>query len=248
VITSITGIMILIVLLLILDVMQREELKQVAAKPTGPTREQVEGQIARARERIRELRKKLTEEGQVTQLVNELDEVKVREQLSRARAEMRELEAAIRAVTEEIERKKAVTAEAERKADERRAQLRRLKAELDSVKASIEKKDMKPRVEFVFGEVTEKVPILVECSGTSLRAKVLGPTPEVKDFTAGGDYRASILAFQRWADNQDKQKSAFVLLVKPSSAEYVMGLAESLRKMGVDVGYEPLEEEKGIVF
>ena len=256
VITSITGIMILVVLMLVLEVISRKELKTPGPPPKGKSAAELEGEIAAGQATLGKLQSAVKQAEQTITMYSRNNPKEIAAAIEREEQKQRGL---LNQVKKEGDKIARLNSQAE-KIDEQNAQLteeiEQLLAKLAELQRQLEALKVNPRVTFQVPRGTRKTPIVVRCSARGIRAKALTRDPEVKTFVApGGDFQASVTAFIRWARTRNRRQDVFVVLVKPSEAMYARFVVDTLYRQKDEkneprfsVGYEPIEQEKAPVF
>lgn len=234
IITSVTGIMILVTLLLGLDLIQRT----VNSPPqkTAELTTQLEDAVERAEEEIEDLEQLLRSKQQdvvdiagvdATELARELKDL---EELNRRLNQ--EVADSDRQSTEADRRRKEAEAEKARRkndprtVDEMTKETRRLEEELRKLKQS-------NRVIFNPAAGSTKQPWLVEISDQGFTVAVMGKAERPTKF-------ADLNAFRNWAAQRDPKAEYFVLLIKPTGVDVFPQATTSLQQMKFDVGYDLL--------
>ena len=269
IITSITGIMVLVVLLIILDIISHKEKNSLKADDSS-------GDIKKLEELAKGLETKLLE-GKEWLNVNEelirkalavdlnalpkmiekeekrhlrlVSALEIRRRKSaelkslilktqKAEKERREL---IEKNREEIERLKKSLAE-------EKSRIKDLAAKFETMKRDAEK--MKKRVEIRTSDKLDKTPVFVECSGGVIKTKVIKESSGIGMIKGGGGDRKRMLEnfFQWLSSNGDPAKESVVVIVKPSSADYIKELCAILEQFGFEYNLEPMPEDKTGVY
>ncbi len=87
-----------------------------------------------------------------------------------------------------------------------------------------------------------KTPVLIVCSGVDFQCSRLSPTMGSKVFSAAARGELN----QYIGQNINPARQCLVFMLKPSSASYASGLIKRWQNAGYDVGWDALEEEKRI--
>ncbi len=252
VITSITGIMILVVLLRVLDVISRKSIEAVQRLPQGPEVIQLQSEIAALEEEHTGLKELVDKgRGEVADLSG-IDLKQLRETIIAEEDRGKTLAKNLNRETEEAKKLENAAKQAEGAAEDLARAIKAMQGQARELEAQVAAPTgVKPRVFYEPAPGLSKTPVLVQCSDKGVEAKVLGRTPEVRSFIQPGsrDHRASLSAFLAWARSLDKNRMAFFALVKPSAAPYAdKEVIGKLRAAGFDVGYDPFDEEKTAIF
>jgi len=250
VITSVTGVMILVVLLLIIEVVKSKTAFDLASPAGSVSSETAARDMDTRQDDLASLR---TEFRRAQALIRELsrEPEEIASQVDSTTAEVARLKkeaAQRRLLIEGLKEEHASLSQENANLETDNASLAEARKELRERAAKVSSSD---QVRFIGTETTTKTPVLVECSGNGLKAKVLGAPPVVKSFDdpRSISVQSSIEAFSAWIAGLSRGRYAFVVLVKPSAAGYARsGVVEPLQERGFDTGYEPFEEGKDAVF
>ena len=245
IITTVSGIMVLVVLLLALEVLSAKSLK--TPTPKAPPKEQrAEKEIAALSETIRKLEERIVRVVKEREQVAKLKLDQAPEELERASRRARETTREMAAMRPTLEQRTRQTAQLERETTELDRKTKELEARLKEVKEKVRQDSSLKRVHYVFARKAAKTPILVECSGEGVQARVLdGKSRTVEFFDPRSvNYQSSLRKFAAWARKRNFLRELFVVVVKPSAAGYAPRVIQTLRRSGFEVGFEPLEEER----
>jgi len=246
VITCITGIMILLVLFLVLEVIMQKSLDVPAQRP----QESAPLQNPRAVAELRDERAQL--EGEIERAASQLagqphaSPWQIRRDLEGSRAERERLARRKDELIKGIRQREDVTQTGEQDREEMERQVRELQERVEELKQLLAQLTSEDHVTFAFEE-THKTPVIVQCSGDQIRAKPLSAQERMQAFPqqAGTSLTPG---FMEWANQRDAEREGFFLVIRPSAAPYAGDLIRTLKDAGFDVGYEPLEESKTAVF
>ncbi|MCA9124125.1 MAG: hypothetical protein H6822_30330 [Planctomycetaceae bacterium] len=250
IITSVTGIMILVTLILALELVQqmesspsqrtKEVVQDINAAVTSVT--ELDAAVARNQARIAELQDRLTQGASRIGDVAGFDQRAVQQDVSdmeqmddRLAKELQELAAQVEQTTHQ---QKKLNEERDQKVDPEAVQkklddLKKKKEDLEKLKSS-------NRIIFNPTEGDAKVPWLVEITGTSISVAKTG-------VTAPPTIHATGAAFAAWAQQLDKSRDYFVLLVKPDGIENYELVRASITRMGFDVGFDLLNSDQNAI-
>lgn len=248
IITSVTGIMILVTLFLALEVIRRkegspdhrtkaltQELVQASANAT-----KVKATLEGNRRQIEQLRTALAgNESQLLETVKvDADEVtrKLRDldELNKLMAgELQESEARRRQTEKELEEMRS--READKQTDKQT--IEQLAKTVQEKLQELQKLRQANRVIFNPTQGDSKSPWLVELSATAILSAQLGKKEKPQSF-------ATAAAFKAWAAKRSKAGEYFVLLVKPSTVDKFLDARQSLEKQGFDVGFDLLRDDQ----
>lgn len=239
IITSVTGILILVTLMMVLDILNRSAATEATTSPSA----EIERENARLRETIAARKEALSQNARVTEALGRTDLAALPSEIEKRRKAL-DIRKAL------LAEKRAESA----RTDERLRAARSAGAEALSRSKSLEReaeeivRDTANRVVFSSQERTAKTLVLVECSRNGVLVLVNGDPPTRMAFTDARSIHTDSAREQlvAWARGLAPAKYAVVLLIKPSAAGYGREMAEELQKLHLDVGYEPLEEEKTV--
>ena len=257
IITSITGIMFLVVIMLVLMVLQQEPTKvqqknrEIQAELTALKNEmrklqysldQLRRQAAEQNQRIEELKKLRIE------TLPELKEKWIR-QLQQIDISILKLEedhaVVLQAQKEQTDLKKKTEIIIEDN-QFKSSQLQKQLAALNDAISHREKLYNKIRsvIRFVWNKTNPKQPVLLECSGTEISVDSIDNSFPRKSFSIAGNAYGDCLAFCR---TLPPERVYFVLLLKPSAFSYGEKLSEALKKAGFERGREILPDEQTLI-
>ncbi|MBE6370565.1 MAG: hypothetical protein E7055_00635 [Lentisphaerae bacterium] len=257
IITSITGIMFLVVIMLVLMVLQQGPMKvqqknrEIQAELTALKKEmkqirevlmQLRRQAAEQNRRIEELKKLRIE------TLPELKEKWIRQlqQIDNSIPKLEEENALVlQAQKEQIDRKKKseiLIARNQSRSSELQKQLAALNDEIRHREEQFNK--IRNVIRFVWNKNNPKQPVLLECSGTEISVNSIDKSFPRKTFAMVNDNYADCLAFCR---SFPSERVYFVLLLKPSAFSYGESLSEALKKAGFERGREILPDEQTLI-
>jgi hypothetical protein len=118
-----------------------------------------------------------------------------------------------------------------------------LRRQLEELRAALAASDN--AIFFIPEEGSTKTPMLVECSGTAVRVGFIGRDEQPSVFTPDAD---GVKRFAAHSAKFSTSREYFVFMIKPSGAVlWVLFMAEAER-LGFDIGYDALEEDCVIGF
>lgn len=266
IITSITGIMVLIVLLIILDVISHKE----ASDPKALQESQ--GDIKKLEEMAAGLKKQL-DEGKLWLTKNEelikkalsvnLDalpkmikrEEKQHLRLSKALEQLKNrnstLKSLILKTEKDSENIKFMSSESAERIKKLKEELKKKHELLKTLTAKIEeaekeKEKMKNRVEIRTTDLLNKTPVFVECSAAGIKTKIIKKGADIHNIPGTVQNRKKLISdFFKWLEKTlNPEGESIVLIVKPSSAEYIEELCAMLEETGFEYNLEPMQEDK----
>lgn len=246
IITAVSGVMLLVTLLLVLQVLTAKAEPADAPRPAEEIRQRIE-QALRERDELQEqlqaLRQEVQESGPV-------DVENASRALEDAERELTALERRLQEAAEQVDEAVSRAAEHERSLREAKRETARLERQATVLEEEARGAEDAIVTHFVFADRGEKTPVLVECSGDGIKVEVRDGASQPISFIdpARVSVQRSIDEFRDWLRRRDPERKAFMVLVKPSAAGYAAEVVGMIREKGFDVGYEPLEENRvGVV-
>lgn len=253
IITSITGIMFLVVIMLVLMVLQQTpNASQQKQRELQQELTVLEDELKKIRDALNELLRQAAEQ---KKSIEALKKLRV-EQLPALKEEwLRKLQGLdnviakleeendqlLQSQKEQIElskKNKGLIEDNLKKIDE-------LKLDLAVLDKEIKEKEQiflkfKNVIRFVWNQSTLKKPILLECSDKEITVNTLEETERRRSFT---DYNECLT----YCRSLPVDKTYFILLLKPSAFVYGEKFSRELRKTGFEVGREILPDEQTLI-
>lgn len=241
IITSVTGIMILVTLLMSVELIQRRQ-KSSAAPVTGrdtpqaATTEQLTREIAELNARLESGRRSLgqfsgTIPGQIQEQGRDLDGLVRQLQQEAAQLQVRE------------DKTRRSRDEALQVASRQENDLRETKERIAKLEKTVREVSSETRVVYNAVPGANKQAWLVELTETQIVAAAMEKSEKPRVF-AGAMREAD---FRAWAATRDKNREYFVLLVKPSTIAVFEETRSGLRDLGFDLGYDLLAADQTAV-
>lgn len=241
IITSVTGIMVLITLVLALELLQRKV--STPATQTAHVTDDLEKTVSENKRTIQQLKLQLEES---KRLVEEFASVDI----NRVRFELKELKERREQLNQEIikleagqREAKARLAQARAKKQDRSADpetLEDLLRQLKDAEQQLAKLKQANRVIFNPSEGQSKSPWLVEVAGGGLKVAKVGTSVAPLTFDTADKFKA-------WAAGRRQSSEYFVLLIKPSGVESFARLRTMLKGLNFDLGYDLLTEDQNAI-
>lgn len=248
IITSVTGIMILVTLFLGIEVIRRKEgspenrTKVLTQELIEASRHatKVKATLQGNRRQIEQLRSALA--GSDSQL---LESVKVdADEVSRQLRDLDELNKLMAGELKESDaRRKQTEQELEEmlaRQSDKQSDKQTLEQLSQKVKEKLEElKKLRQANRVIFNPTLgdSKSPWLVELSASGILSAPLGKQEKPQSF-------ATAAAFKSWAGKRSKAGEYFVLLVKPSTIDAFLDARQALEKQGFDVGFDLLRDDQ----
>jgi hypothetical protein len=239
-ITSLSGILILLVLLMAVQVALR---KAVSVKTSQPSRSTVD--ITQLKESIATLKRELAILKHAMAASVSQDAVKVAEETTDSERKRGELQNVLDQRKEAQSALEIRLAVAQQKEALRQKVNKPLKAELARLRAALSKAAEESKVFYIPEEGAPKTPILVECSATSIRVGFI--SREEKPVVFGTDANG-VRLFAKHISQYSPTREYFVFMIKPSGIDNWEALKEKAAALNFDVGYDALEEGNNIGF
>ena len=242
IITSITGIMILVVMMLVLEVINRDSAKPPAPRVQSSEIPDLEQQIAPLEAERETLSTSIERQEAVIAGLLPDNAQQLNRDIQWEEDKALNLNQKISELAAKLAKAKQQMGSTLTDTPEDAQELQQLKEQLARIQAE-------NRVTFEF-TASHKTPVLVQCSRTGVQVMVMGGKPTTHTFLSapGSTPKGAVAKFEKWVEGLDKDMNAFVVLVKPSAAPYATEVINLLRVKQFDVGYEPLEESKTALF
>ena len=245
IITSVTGIIILLMLILAVELVQRKT--RGGAETRREVYKDVREALATASTELAALqtggKQELAVIEQAAGVVPEqmrLDQSETEQQLARLKREGEELERRQARVRDE--EKRALSRSFERGKD--REELQQREVELDSTRAKIHALREQNRLIFNQTSGTGKTPWLVDISGQRF---VVGKLPQQNNADPPrGTVYADSAPLLRFVRSCDRQSEYFVLLVRPSGINAFVELLDAMQNMGFELGFDVIGHDSTI--
>ena len=243
IITSLSGIMIFLTLLMAVDVASHHEFGLSGPVPVFQNNETalqtLRNRVAALREAIKHLSLAgLTNSDPRRALANATQAIHEEKRQQGLMLEQEDLRREIERLESELEKTRQEAKLSQTEQQELESRIRKLDEALA--------KALQDRgIAFIPESGIAKTPLLVECSGTTIRAGFLTRAEAPSEFSTN---EGGIDKFMSFASARPASEEYFVLLLKPSAAKYGTTLAMRLKEQGYDVGYDALEEDRSISF
>jgi hypothetical protein len=238
IITSVTGIMVLVTLILALELIQQKESSPPVK--TAQVVSQTRAAVAQNEVEIQQLQSRLETGREQMAQVAAFDATHVSQQLKDLKELNDDLDRELDEYAEESEaaarRKDEAKAEQDRRSSDSQT-LEQLTADVKKETELIEKLRKSNRTIFKPPEGASKTPWLVEVSGEGLIVAQWGVSAPPKRFQNPAELRD-------FAAGRDKGSEYFVLLVKPAGIENFGQARSLLKRAGFDVGFDLLRTDQ----
>lgn len=248
IITSLSGIMILLVLMLALEVVSRRDrpAAAAAAAPAPSVRADRQAAVQALRAECARLARDLASLTATTAVATApVDRLAAaRLQVEQAQS-VETLRATLMRQRTRLTQTRTHQAELQAEKTAREARLAALSGELTRRDAAAASRLAGQHVFFIPEPGLDKTPWLVECSGGGIRAGRLAQAEAPRGFPATAAGEKEFLEFAR---TRPAKTDAFVVLMKPSGVGLAMNLVAQIQGAGYDVGYDALEEEFDVGF
>lgn len=244
IITSVTGVIILVTLLLAVELIKRPPVQ--ATRPQDGADEELKSRIA-ALDREREVLSTLVQED--AEFLRESSSLSLSD-LEQARSEMArrvdETEHTIKAMTESLEeaivRRAVAESELSRMETESLSQILMqnavLTSELEVIKSS-------NQVVYNQSRGAQKAAWLVDLESDRIRVLKPGDAAVTVDFSGPSDAER-VRKFLEWARTRDPQKDYFVLLVRPESIGAYQAVYEKANELKYELGFDLLASDSEV--
>ncbi len=240
---STSGIMMMIVLMLCLELIERQEL---SAAITEVPVEQVEDAVSQLQLEIEELEKKLAA---IAQLANTASQMPTSDRKERIAF----LKSANSALQVELDRLQGELNKQEQMEPERdvcRKRLKELQAELDqgqrelsNVQRTIQEEHGEDRPLFTISNGNHRQGWIVDVSGGQIQVAPIGRAEKPKVFRSSRkgllERQSAESAFLEWSSNVNRQSHPYYFLfVRPSGVREFEKITESFKQSGTAYGYD----------
>lgn len=241
IITSVTGVMILLTLLLSIELIQRV----VSSAP-----QQTKVQITTSTQSIEEMKaevaaleSKLQSSGKLPDNLPSMDSaalkqkrLQLQEANDRLRGEIAELSDRLHEKRQEVSTAETASAsEQQRMAEE----FARLEKAIDDAKKQLESMDASNRI-FFKKEQGGKETWIVEVTASGIQSAKIGVAAKPRQF-------ANVESFDRWLKSLNSASTAFYLIVKPNGEQSFEAIRKSIRSAGFDVGFHVLAADQQVI-
>jgi hypothetical protein len=240
-ITSLSGILILLVLLMAVDVAVRK----ARPRATRPSQEVVPD-VERLRQTVASLKEQVAAKKQTMVAASSQDAVAAAEQMTDAERQNAALQDRADRLRAEETALEADLAAERAAAAVRSREMEPLRENLAKLREALAKEiENDRRVFYIPEEGVAKTPIVVECSGSSIRLGFINRNidPMVMTPTSSG-----FKAFIQLVGKYSPEREYFVFMIKPSGVDYWETLRQAAFSAGFDVGHDALEESKTVGF
>lgn len=242
IITSVTGIMILVTLLMALELSQR-----VIASPRVQTMvvsRQLENAVADADADIQQLEAQLAERDARLRQFAAMDRRKLTADARDTRRQIEQLDAETQHLATQADDARQRQREMEARQQAKRqelAELDELNRQIAELEERLRKLKSSDRVIYNPAQGTSKEAWLVEVAGQTLQAAPMGRAARPLAFavTSAGQVPTTFL---QWLDSRDKNSEYLVLMVKASGVGIFDRLKEELARRGFDLGFDVVDE------
>lgn len=265
IITSITGIMILVVLMLILHIIDSNSSSVKKDNTYTKDISSIKNTLAELRKQLddekdwQKMNEKVIEDALSTDIdslplmIKEEEKIKskLEENIAKHKNEITEMQKKIKSLENsntELDRKikdgvETVSALKKQIEDTVKA----LKDSLEKVKK--EEEEEKKKVYFSFERQEGKEPILVECSKSGLKVKIIKSNEIISFEDDSNTYVKIVNSFTGWLQKRGSTETEYlVFTVKPSASGYLQTLLNKIRDLKYQTGLEPVEENMITVF
>jgi hypothetical protein len=259
IITSVTGIMILIVLLLILSILDKKMVEESKSKSAIPQNTKI------LNARVKILQKQVEREKLDLKALNNASQsnpkslstlLKFQEkeinlkakniaEIKRLKTELKEKSSRIDNL---LKKRETLTKEATRISSDCDRDLR-IKKEIEFYENKITKiEKLKNSVLFSVSRQDRKTAFFVICSLDGIEIRTNSGILIKKIHDDSNNFSQTIARFKNWLNTRNANKEYLLLILKPSSAGFSPSLMFLLNSQGFEYGLEPLQESKSLVF
>jgi len=234
IITSVTGIMILITMMLTLELLDRKE-----QSPQVKTDEAIE-QLERVTNQIDAEIAQLEAQLNANTSVLRYDATTVREQIGELTAARQQLESDVqqlRVESQQSRQRRDRIRQQEQSQEATPETLASLQEETRKTREQLERLKRSNRMIFNPSEGDQKTPWLVELDADRITVAQVGESARPQVFP-------SVDSFLSWSSRRNQRTEYFVVLVKPNSVESFAEVHATLSTSGFDVGYDVMPADQ----
>jgi hypothetical protein len=247
IITSVTGIMILVTLLIALELSQRA--LDSPRVQTAIVNKQVEETVQAAEHEIGELEAQLAARDATLQQLAGYDHHRLVAESTDAQRQVERLEAETIKLAAQAEDARKRQTQIESRGQARQDDVRlveELKNKIAELAAKIEKLQSTNRTIYNAANGSAKTAWLVELTGQAIRTAPLGRAAQPTIFSTGSPPE-TLAAFLQWARSRDSAAEYFVLLIKPSGIETFDQVREELMNLGFELGFDVVDDGETVI-
>lgn len=242
IITSVTGIMILVTLLIALELSQR-----VLNSPRVQTiavSQQLEGAVNEAEREIRDLEARLAKGDAKLQQLAAMDRRRLAAEQIDVQRQLEQLDAETARLAKQAQDSEKRQADMEAREQAQQQEVGRadeLDRRIEELEEQIHKLKSSNRVIYNPAQGTSKEAWIVELTGGSIQAAPMGRAakPRVFPVVAAGQIPG---AFEQWLRGLNPRSEYLVLLIKASGVELFDALKEVLEQKGFELGFDVVDE------
>jgi hypothetical protein len=241
IITSVTGILLLLTLLLTLSLILREY--QTPAVQTRRVVKQLDTVLADTNVEIKQFQQLLEERSKVVQDLAKLSPTRVRREVNVLEVQLAQLDLELQTLdqqTKETEKAEDEWRTRQISSEQSRRILAQLDAELKKVTEELEQLRSSNRLIYNPQQSSGKTAWLVEVDEDSFRVARVGVSAKPLSFD-------SVAALSRWCESRDPSAEYFVLLVRPQGIEQFQVLMENLESQPFDLGFDLIGEDQTVI-
>jgi multidrug resistance efflux pump len=241
IITSVTGIMVLITLVLALELLQRKE--SAPAAKTAQVTDDIRKTIDENKLAIQQLKLQLEQSMRLVEEFASIDITRVNVELTDLKQRNESLRREIAKLESEQQDAKERLEEARSKKQDRSSDpktLEDLLRQLEEAAKQLARLKKSNRVIFNPSEGQSKSPWLVEIADNGLKVAKIGVSAAPATFD-------TVDQFKTWAAARRPSAEYFVLLVKPSGIDSFANVRTVLKDMSFDLGYDLLTEDQNAI-
>jgi hypothetical protein len=241
IITSVTGVMVLLTLLMALELIER-----VLASPPQQTTVQIEhtGQsLAEMRSEIVMLRRQLASANTIATALPSFDATKLQQERQALEVNSQRLRRELVELNDRAVQKQQQLANVEASAAAEReseiGELKHLEERNSELRETLEAISSSNRV-FFKKDKDGKATWLVEISGNQIAAAEIGVSAKPQRFNSQHE-------FENWLTSLSPHSTAFYLIVKPDGTEQFRSYKESIRSNGFDLGFHVTAADQQVI-
>jgi hypothetical protein len=241
IITSVTGIIILLALLLVVELTKRP--KQLVTNSVDDSASHIQAEINDLESRIEAVRALLMSSSKFANDVASIPAAELDAVEQQARKEIAALEAALAQLRQDEKRTQTATDSQSDEGEFAESMLRSIRDKNDELQSQLESVRRSNRVIYNSEDNAEKSAWLVDLKADQIEVG----RPNLDDARHTFDSAGFDESFLSWAKQRNNQAEYFVLLVRPESIRLYEELSLSLTESGLSLGFDLLSSDATVM-
>jgi hypothetical protein len=247
IVTSVTGIMVLVTLLMALELSQRQ--LGAPAVQTAAIADDLQAAIASAEHESRTLEARIAAGGDAVNEMAGFDANRVKAELADLKLQTPKIERDIAELRQRVESARGRRQSAQAKHEARRADREladQLAEKIAQTQQRMERLRTSNRIIYNRAKNAVKDAWIVETTDQQIAAAPLGTATRPTVFV-GGTRDERVNACLAWAKGRDRAKEYFLLIVKPDGIETFSDLRDGLSNLGFDLGFDVVAADQTVI-